>query len=552
MISKLIAMLEPQRRQLSLVMVLLLLTFVLTVALAGQARQAEAARQKQAQGILQDLAEGAAGAWASRSRQLTAMSVQWTFREAARTLLLDRDAPLAVLAREAAVPLYCEACASADAPPTFFSLDPADGAFEYIGPNPPGPAATRRLTELVRTGGYTLMHDSIGVAGYLLDDGARFDVATVYVRLGEDGLPVRAVGFFLPDSLFSQSLELVFGSLTLLPRTLTGGLPNDSFFTVRAVVGRAHVLGNATATDFIATDTTTTPPFAGLVLQVGIRENAYSKILMKSAATAGLPLLLTLLVVIAGLIVAALLLLRREAELVRLRADFISAVSHELRTPLAQIRMFAETLLLGRVRSDLERRTSLEIVHQEARRLTSIVENMLLFSKSQSGRGTRLTPEPISLADEVRAAVESFGPLSRSRDVEIRTELQEDIVVHLDRGALRQILLNLLDNALKYGPARQRITVGAALYDDTARVWVDDEGPGIPPHARERVFESFYRLPQEAMKRTAGSGIGLAVVRALAREHNGSVWVEAAPGGGARFVVQFPGAELRPPMVAAS
>jgi signal transduction histidine kinase len=552
MIGQLLAMLEPQRRQLSLVMVLLLLTFVLTLALAGQAQRAELARQKQARGILRDLAAGAAGTWAARSRQLTVQSLDWTFREAARTLLQDRDAPLALLARQAAVPLYCEACESAEAPPTFFSLDAADGSLEYIGPDPPVAAVAQRLTQLIRTGAYALMHDSIGVASYLLDEGDHFRVAAVYVRLGQDGLPVRAAGYFLPNRLFSESLELVFGSLTLLPRTLTGGLPNDSFFTARALAGRALVAGDAAQTEFIATDTTTTTPFAGLVLQVGIRENAYSKILVQSAATARVPLLLALLVVIAGIIVAALLLVRREAELVRLRADFISAVSHELRTPLAQIRMFAETLLLGRVRTDLERRQSLEIVHQEARRLTGIVENMLLFSKSQSGRRTTLTPEPIGFAAEIRAAVESFSPLSRAKEVEIRTELQEDIVVEVDRCALRQILVNLVDNALKYGPQRQRITVGAALYDDVARVWVDDEGPGIPLEERDRVFESFYRLPQEASKRTPGSGIGLAVVHVLAREHQGRVWVEAAPGGGARFVVEFPGAELRSALVAAS
>jgi signal transduction histidine kinase len=193
----------------------------------------------------------------------------------------------------------------------------------------------------------------------------------------------------------------------------------------------------------------------------------------------------------------------------------------------------------------VERRRSLEIVDQEARRLTHLVENILLFSKSESGRRPPITPEPTDLAAEVRRAVESFGPLCRTREIDIRTELQDRIVVAVDRGALRQVMVNLLDNALKYGPAGQRVTVGVALFDETARVWVDDEGPGIPAAARDKVFESFYRLQRDIESRSSGSGIGLAVVRQLARLHGGDSRAEAAPGGGARIVVEFPDAYLR-------
>jgi signal transduction histidine kinase len=248
---------------------------------------------------------------------------------------------------------------------------------------------------------------------------------------------------------------------------------------------------------------------------------------------------------IGGLLLVAAIQVRREAELSRLQADFVSGVSHELRTPLAQIRIFTETLLLGRVRSDVERRRSLEIIDQEARRLAHLVENVLLFSKTQGGRSRRVVTEPRDFAAEVRQAVESFTLLSRSQSAELRAELQEDIMVPVDRMALRQIMVNLIDNALKYGPPGQRVTVGAALFDDVARVWVDDEGEGIPVEERARVFESFYRLPREGQSRVTGSGIGLAVVRELARLHGGEAWAEAAPGRGARIVVQFPEAYVR-------
>jgi signal transduction histidine kinase len=283
-------------------------------------------------------------------------------------------------------------------------------------------------------------------------------------------------------------------------------------------------------------------PVFGLELAIGPAQSAVG-LLQFGADPVGERLTIVLLMLmISTLLIMALLQIRREAKLTRLRADFVSGVSHELRTPLAQIRMFTETLLLGRVRSDVERRRSLEIIDQEARRLAYLVENVLLFSKTEGGREPRVQPEPTHFAEEVRHAVESFSLLSRNREVEVRTELQENITVEVDRMALRQILNNLVDNALKYGPAGQRITIGAALFDDVARLWVDDEGEGIPLEERTRVFDSFYRLPRDLESRVTGSGIGLAVVRELARLHGGDAWAEAAPGRGARIVVQFPDA----------
>ncbi|MGH7444045.1 MAG: sensor histidine kinase, partial [Longimicrobiales bacterium] len=243
-------------------------------------------------------------------------------------------------------------------------------------------------------------------------------------------------------------------------------------------------------------------------------------------------------------VIAALFVLRREAELMRMRSEFVAGVSHELRTPLAQIRMFTETLLLGRVRSDIERRRALEIIDQEARRLAQLVENVLTFGRGAERRA-RVAPEPMSFAVEVQRIADSFATLRKAQAVELRLELQDDIVVPLDRDALHQILLNLVDNALKYGPAGQRVTVGTAMFGDAARVWVDDEGPGVPASERERVFESFQRLSRDIERSVTGSGIGLAVVRELTRLHGGTTWIEDAPGGGARVVAEFPGAYVR-------
>src|SRR2546427_3168524 len=194
--------------------------------------------------------------------------------------------------------------------------------------------------------------------------------------------------------------------------------------------------------------------FGGTRVYVALRPDMAPKLIIGGMPRSPLPQLLILLALTAGLIVVALLQLAREYELARLRADFVSGVSHELRTPLAQIRMFSETLLLGRVRSDGERLRSLEIIDQEARRLTHLVENLLHFSRSER-RLARLSPALAPLAPLVSEAAEGFAPLAAARGVTLCTELTDGVVAPVDADALRQMLLNLLDNAVKYGPAGQ-------------------------------------------------------------------------------------------------
>src|SRR5204863_327957 len=212
----------------------------------------------------------------------------------------------------------------------------------------------------------------------------------------------------------------------------------------------------------------------------------------------------------------------------RLRADFVSGVSHELRTPLAQIRMFSETLLLGRVRSDDERERSLEIIDQEARRLTHLVENLLHFSRSER-RLARLSPALAPLAPLVSEAAEGCAPLAAARGVTSGSELADGVVAPVDADALRQMLLSLLDNAVKYGPSGQTVTLALAVADGRARVSVDDEGPGIPAAERERIWDRFWRLERDRGSAVAGTGIGLSVVRELVALHGGRTWGERAP-----------------------
>jgi signal transduction histidine kinase len=251
------------------------------------------------------------------------------------------------------------------------------------------------------------------------------------------------------------------------------------------------------------------------------------------------PILVGLLTITAAMIGITVLQLRRENELSRLRSDFISSVSHELRTPLSQILLFAETLNLGRVRTEDERQTASNVIVQEGRRLMHLVENILHFSRAER-RMTRLGPERLDLSASVRAIVEDWLPLANAADVNVAMNLGAHVEAIADRSALRQIVLNLLDNAMKYGPAHQTVTVETSVVDGRARIVVTDEGEGIPRRERERVWDSFYRLERHANSSVAGSGIGLFVVRELARLLGGDAWIEDGTTPGARVVVELP------------
>jgi signal transduction histidine kinase len=244
-----------------------------------------------------------------------------------------------------------------------------------------------------------------------------------------------------------------------------------------------------------------------------------------------------------------------------LRADFTAGVSHELRTPLAQILLFGETLTLGRTRSDLERTRAAEVIVREARRLMQMVENTLQFSRADRPV-VGLSPERIQLAPAIRDVIAGFEPLAAARDVRIVSALDESSAAVVDRAAMRQMLINLLDNALKYGPKAQTIKVFLSAPQQklipsatilaskqpsvrhVVRIAVDDEGPGIKGSDTEEIWAPFVRGKNGSHGSATGCGLGLAVVRELAHRHGGSAWIEAAPGGqGSRFVLELPGAE---------
>jgi signal transduction histidine kinase len=329
----------------------------------------------------------------------------------------------------------------------------------------------------------------------------------------------------------------------LLPPALTTAAPNDSLLRIRVTRPDGVVLfasgGELTGT-YAATDTLSSA--AGrLVTTIELKPRTASALLTGGMPPSRLPVQFALLgaaVLIAGI---ALVQLRRTRELARLRSQFVANVSHELRTPLTQISMFSETLLLSRERSREEREHFLGVIFREARRLTTLVDSVLRFSRGEAGMA-RVRPEPRDLSADVQDTLHTFGPLAAAADVHLATEISDGAWAMADSGAVRQIVLNLLDNAVKYGPRGQTVTVGVDSSDEQVVVWVEDEGAGIPPNERLRAFEPFTRLERAGVARVSGAGIGLAVVHDLVRAHRGRVWIEDGRTSGARVSFAIPAA----------
>jgi signal transduction histidine kinase len=371
-------------------------------------------------------------------------------------------------------------------------------------------------------------------------------LVSVVARDVKKGEPVVVYGYATdPWSYLAPIFETIRGTdgrgTTLLPESLIRGLSPDSVLSISVTTVKGREVYKSpgwVAATYSAADTVE-GNFGRLIMRASVNPQFAGKLIVGGLPRARLPLLIALFVIAGGLLTVALVQLRRQQELARLRTEFVSGVSHELRTPLAQIRWFAELLQMGKLRTEEERARSAGIIDQEARRLTYLVENVLNFSRAEKGTN-RVSLAPADLDHEVVEALELFAPLARARKMTLASVLDASAIVSLDRDALRQILLNLLDNAVKYGPAGQTITVTSEVNGDRARVSVEDQGPGIPHEERQRVWEPYVRLSREAESSTGGSGIGLSVVRELVNLHGGRTRVEGAPGGGARVVIELP------------
>jgi signal transduction histidine kinase len=427
-----------------------------------------------------------------------------------------------------------------DSARAYFRVDFRDGSLVTDRPAALSTATRRWLIDTVTSHARTTYQPEWAYAMIVGGpDGEPASTLAYAVKYAEHRAPIAAYGLRTCGGVLGPAMiRSVLARRALLPAAVTGGTSTDSLVSLTVTSSNGSVVFESAARDASAyVADAILEQAAGLRVRATIRPHAVQSLAL-AVPQSRVPILVGLLTITAAMIAVTILQLRRETELSRLRSDFISSVSHELRTPLSQILLFAETLDLGRVRTEEERKTATGVIVQEGRRLMHLVENILHFSRAER-RMTRLGPEPLDLSAAVRAIVEDWMPLARAAGATVNMDLDPHVDAVADRGALRQIVLNLLDNAMKYGPAAQTVSVETRAVRDRARIAVIDEGEGIPVHERERVWSSFYRLDRHANSAVAGSGIGLFVVRELARLQGGDAWIEAAASGGARIVVEL-------------
>jgi signal transduction histidine kinase len=529
--------------------VVLLATVALCGWLALQAYGAARSHRETTEAILRDYAEIAATEYARTAQFDLSRVFDVAFDEVPRRVRGDRLPPLIDVRRELddamrAVDCRCPAFREPvgllriELPGGEVRIDPpelANGTVEAIVERV---AASRAQRPADR---YGLFHlEASAYSGVS-------DVAFTVVE-ADDGTPVAAYAILLGSDALAELATHWQQTTRLLPDAIAGDLTMDSvlFISVTHPSGRRVFESAARFPEAYSARDTMDATFGSFVVAASIRPESADQLIIGGVPRSRLPVTLALLALAIAVGSAGLWEIRRHEQLGRLREDFISSVSHELRTPLTQIRMLAELQADGKLRSEEERERAVRVVRREAQRLTQLVENVLQFSRLQAVPRSGRTTAEIDVEEELGEVVASFRPLADASRSTIATDAERGLKVKAHREAVRRILINLLDNALKYGPAGQTIRVGAHRRDGRVRLTVEDQGAGVPDQEREAIWEPYRRLARDIDSPRPGSGVGLAVVRSLAEEYDGSAWLERSSPSGSLFVVELPRCETPP------
>jgi signal transduction histidine kinase len=251
-------------------------------------------------------------------------------------------------------------------------------------------------------------------------------------------------------------------------------------------------------------------------------------------------ILACLSVLIIGGLVLTKHIVSKEMALARLKSDFVSNVSHELRTPLALIRLYAETLELGRITTQEKKQQYYRIIRKESERLTALINNILDFSRIEAGR-KEYEFRNTDIAELVRNTLESYRYQIEQQGFAFEESIDSNLpAVPVDREAIARALVNLVNNALKYSSDEKFLGVKLYRENGVVKLEVADHGIGIARRDQSKIFEKFYRAGDPLVHNTKGSGLGLSLVRHITQAHGGEIAVESTPGRGSKFTLSLP------------
>jgi signal transduction histidine kinase len=278
--------------------------------------------------------------------------------------------------------------------------------------------------------------------------------------------------------------------------------------------------------------------FGGLTMAIKLKGTTLAAIGERFARISFLTLA-ALSLLLAGGIALTYRNVTKEMALARLKSDFVSNVSHELRTPLSLIRLYAETLEMGRLTSPDKYQEYYRIIRKESERLTALINNILDFSRIEAGRKEYDFRET-DMSELVHNTLDSYRYQLEQNGFQFEEKIDEVPPMRVDREAMARSLLNLVNNALKYSQDRKYIAVNLYRDNGSVKLEVVDQGIGIPHQEQQKIFEKFYRVGDPLVHNTKGSGLGLSLVRHIVQAHGGEVSVDSAPGQGSKFTIVLP------------